>query len=353
MISLANRLMLFAGKSFSSALVAMNVNGEVFLLDISNPANISLIGYESFSQIPQPLNSIVNSENGLVYVADVTDDALHIIDISQPPTISLVFELDDRTILDFFSGLAADFSRNLLFGVAGSSKNLLAFDITNPSSPTLISYLNSQTNFWGSNSSVVFTGTLYDSAREILFVAAYTSDMLTAVDVSDPNSMSVLGSMGIDAAAPIAADFSRDVVFTASLYSDYIYAIDVSNPSSMTEISCLHGGDTPYLEYITQLIHDDANNLLFCLSHDTGHVTLLDTTNTSSLSVVGHISFTTEKSYALEVDFENQVFYSADTEAKTISAYDYSDPTQITLLGTFTHNSLGRHVLTMKLYNPS
>lgn len=159
-----------------------------------------------------------------VFVAASTGDVLCIVEVSNPAA-------------PFVEGSVADININGPVGVAISgttafltsqaTDRLFAIDITDPSAPSIISSLTS--GAFDSPEGITIVG-------DVAWVVSL-GGVLAAVDISNPASMSVLGSYsnaGILGASYVVATPTRAYVTSSS--TDSVKGFDVTDPTSPTPL---------------------------------------------------------------------------------------------------------------------
>jgi len=251
------------------AYVTAKNSKSLTVVDISNPASPTKAGsLIDTTNLNSPTHVYVAGK--YAYITAASGDALTIVDISDPTNPVLTYCLVDNTLLD--KAESVQVRGKYAYVVAESANTLCVIDISNPASPSIIGSVTNAN--LGSPESVAVSGkyayvagevgnclsvvnistptapsyvtTLTDSTYlynpETVYVAgkyayvvghgdkndaAYTGDYLTIVDISDPTSPSIAGS--------IAGSGNLEIPYAVSVSGKYAYvASQGSNTSGWT-----------------------------------------------------------------------------------------------------------------------
>ncbi|MFA7654325.1 MAG: beta-propeller fold lactonase family protein [Candidatus Magasanikbacteria bacterium] len=195
---------------------------RLYIFDISNPLAPTAVGNVAVGD--KPTNVIVSGK--YAYVFCTGDDTMSIVDISKPSApvqMSNIYMGADAG--NFYGGLAI--SGHYVYAAMFSGKGLSAIDVSNPSAPVIISTL-----------------TLTPSPVDIYVQGKYAylgtapssgNVRLTVVDISNPASMTVVGSgdIGVNKAVNAIA-VSGNFAYVSCGYheNNLIFIFDISNPAS-------------------------------------------------------------------------------------------------------------------------
>ena len=277
--------------------------------------------------------SSVDSTRDLGFFVNPLTDEITCIDFSDISNVSVADSIVDSDKFDSTRGVAADPTTEIVY-VSGITPNY--FNAVDYSDPTSMSITSSLATTLGGDLIVL------DTARDTAFMKAGGS--LVSINIANPASMSVrttLASSGdMATAGGLAIDTTNNLVFTGHYSNDKVAVINTSNVASLSVISSL--SDSTNLNQPTVLATDPSKELLFCLCLDS--LSVVDYSNTSSMSItdtISEVNLGGGNSRSLAVDpVRELVFVKARSEDYTLYAYDYSDPTSLSLAGTLTASSI-------------
>lgn len=186
------------------------------------------------------------------YVASFENDALSIIDVTDPANPVLLSEVVNNgplggTLLDGVNSvdIAEIGGEQIAFVTAGISDSLTIINVTIPTAPVLLAQIaggvTSGVTAMDNPTSVTVSGTT-------AYVAAYNDGSLTIIDVSDPQNPSVEATLidgvgGFDALAGARmVTVSGTTAYVASDTDDSLTAINVATPGSPSLIKVLQDG---------------------------------------------------------------------------------------------------------------
>ncbi|MBV1919002.1 MAG: hypothetical protein KUG65_13205 [Sphingomonadaceae bacterium] len=167
------------------------------------------------------------------------------------------------------------------------------------------------------------------------FVANYRDNSLTALDVSDYTDIKFVSELtdGTDLAYPkdLAIDRANKVAYVASLTSG-LTSVNIDNPSSMAVLDNIAAYQANFVKL------DLDHNLAFVTG--SADVYIFDISDSSALVELTELTWASG-SLALTIDVTNEVLYVAryDGSATDVYAYNYSNPSGISLLGSVEVNA--------------
>jgi len=252
-------------------------NGLLRAIDVSNPSSISQIS--SKSGYSQARFVDLDTSAKVAFIDNNSLKRLYAVDVSNPASmvdLSFVSYADTQ----YFG--AYDQTNKILFRTTGLSQKIQIFDASNPSSMALLIEWSPGTNQWP-------YGIAVDEANQVAFYADYNSPgYLRSFDYSTPGSPSLLGFVNIGAYGQgVAIDLVNRVCYVALLNSNTISAVDISNPSSMSLLGTL----TVSLPY--QLELDVDSGVLYCAGRSYGlGITSIDVSNPASMTVLDTLTST-------------------------------------------------------------
>lgn len=284
------------------ALSRTSTNNYFSSYDVSDPTNITLL--DSL----QPVSGWVFSEMAIdtvnqiaiVYGFESGLYTLRTVDISDPSNLS-VLGTAYPTYGPYNSGTvtgwpAIDSSADRAF-LASSPDLLTMMNISTPASPSEVTYLYDPTNLDRAHFIQLNTAT------EELFVTCYDDMALTSVDYSVSGGTLTVNSKfvmtpSVAGGLPqgLRLDLTNDIAYVAAVQADEIFAIDISNPASMSQLGSLYS--TTYFNSSRDLDIDVANSVLYGLGAITGNgvFTSVDISNPASMSVIDSITSATMQS---------------------------------------------------------
>jgi hypothetical protein len=206
------------------AFIACDSSG-LQIADVTDPENPVIV-----SSYPTPNRAFdIFLTGDLVYIADFS--SLQIVDISDPLSPDSVGSYQNDNV--FFVHVSGDYA------YIGRDYNVPAFeiiDISDPSNPEFISGLA----FWGGVRQLYY---FQDYLYVLSSLSEPYSNYLRAVDVSDPSSPFVAGSVQIPGTVEVPGDIMvMDTLAFIANRSSGLQIVDISDPENMEVIGSY---DTP------------------------------------------------------------------------------------------------------------
>jgi len=270
------------------------------------------------------------------FVGNITDNSLSAYSIVNPSGMTLVSELTDATNLANPQAIVIDKSTRIAWLVM--SGRLTGVNIANPSSMSMVgSYANA--NIDGAVAIVI------DTIRKIAFVrqGSTTDGGLVAINISNPSSPALLSKLTIGSgttnsgeAHGLAIDLDKAVVYSTSngggTAPSRVRSIDVSNASSMSVLQTLIFtglGNTS-----KSSIEIKGHNLF--VPHGSGSIASVNATNPASMSVsTNHASMFTG-SVPQQTTIYGDVMMLSIFDTNTLRSFNISNPASITVIDTET-----------------
>jgi len=222
------------GINVSSPYVYLGNGGGLDIFDISDPTNAFLVGTLANTGWVQDAMPISN----YVYVC-VWSVGIDVVDVSTPSSPTLVTTLTNPKNADIMFDGNYGYIASREFGVT-------VIDVSNPGAPTTIETFDTD----GIVRKVSY-GAITMSGTPTGHIFAAEVSLLTAVNVSNPNSMNISGAVAVQAAADGLCYSSFLVGYTAYLAYRYsVRAIDITNPSAMTELGSILIADTAMVKKV-------------------------------------------------------------------------------------------------------
>jgi len=222
------------------------------------------------------------------------------VDISDPSNLTILGS-GITSYLPWISGTvtgwpAIDSSAGRAF-VPSQPDIITMMNISTPSSPSEVTYLYDATNLDRAHFIRLNTAT------EELFVTCYDDMALTSVDYSVSGGTLTVNSKfvmtpSVAGGLPqgLRLDLTNDIAYVAAAQADEIFAIDISNPASMSQLGSLYS--TTYFNSTRDLEIDVTNSVLYGVGSITGNgvFTSVDISNPASMSVIDSITSATMQS---------------------------------------------------------
>ncbi len=232
------------------AYVTSKSDGALTVIDVSSPENIQFLAELSNDNGYDHLRgacSVVVSASGVACVAAEYSDAVSIIDVSDPGDPVLLAELldDSRDLSSPFSKLRAprtlDLKGAYLYVAAEDDNAVTIVDISNPSAPRLVAELEDDFKNPGSPFARLNGVSHVAVSGDLALIAARDDNAVTVVDIGDPTNPLVLNDELVSSKAnpsPFTklrwADslaVSGSAAFIASSSDDALTIADISDPS--------------------------------------------------------------------------------------------------------------------------
>ncbi|MHA1396832.1 MAG: hypothetical protein ACTSSF_03915 [Candidatus Heimdallarchaeaceae archaeon] len=303
---------------FSTSAINLFVKGDLAyvvgsfiglnILNISNPSNPVLVSSFATSGYAEG----VAVRNNFTYIADVNDIVIvNTTDPFNPVAVS--------TIVDGSSSRDLCIVGNVLF-VAGSTKGLLLYNITNPSSPSFLGSYDTLNSAEG-----VFV------QGDFAYVADGLYGDLIIVDISDLHHPSYVSRVPLGT-NPVDVFVQGDFAYVADTHG-YVYIININDKNN------------PYLavsyednQYTTGVTGE--GSFLYVAAHY-GGVIILDITQPTKPVV--QTSFKT-KTDATEVFLKDGLLYVTAGGPDGLSILKISDMVEPKIIGTFHSNWVSKEV---------
>ena len=254
------------------AYVSNGGGGEV-VVDVSDPANPSYAGetpgFALAIRFPVVVgNMVVGTDivgNSNPVILDVTNPTL-------PQRINAVgFGSTDSPSDIAVSGRYAFITNN-------SNDTLTVFDISNPLADTEVGTVVS--TLLTKSSAVEIRGNhAFIAAGRDAFAASPTNGALVVVDISNPSTPAVVGSITSSTASVLDASkiaVSGDYAFVTGYGSDALSIINVSDPTSLDEVAVITSSTEPLLDGPTGVAV--SGNYVYVVSEDTASLIVVDIT---------------------------------------------------------------------------
>ncbi|MBI2624584.1 hypothetical protein HYW67_03805 [Candidatus Parcubacteria bacterium] len=207
---------------------------------------------------------------------------------------------------------------------AFSGNRLTVVDISNPSSPTVTGSVNDATNLNGAYS--VFVSGRY------AYVVAQTGNRLTVVDISNPSSPTVTGSVNdaVNLNTPYSVFVSGRYAYVAAFSGNRLTVVDIFNPSSPTVVGSVN--DATNLDGAISVFV--SGRYAYVSVYTGNRLTVVDISNPSSPTVVGSVNDATNLNNPARVFVSGRYVYVAVYTGSRLTVVDVSNPASPTVVGS-------------------
>jgi hypothetical protein len=233
------------------------------IFDISNPLQPVLIGQAVDDGIipASPFQKLSGAEivfvtNNIAYVTAAIDNALTIINVSDPASPTKLAEVVNGVggVTNLGAPVGVVTWNNNVFVLASASSALSVFDVSNPANPVLIKEIVDDSGKPGSPFTKMQNPFQMKLAGTRLYIAASGDHAVTILDVADPADPQLLGEI-VDVSVNPASPFTRlrnplwvdvvgNVAYVAAggfdLNLGSLTLIDISNPANPIKLAELN-----------------------------------------------------------------------------------------------------------------
>jgi len=312
------------------AFVASRSLNRVVSFDISDPANISELGSTSNGTYLSNVNRLAyDVDRAILYTGSTygTNSYVTAWDVSSPATLSFL----GIYILPHYPycyDIKLDTVNQVMYigTLSGSGYGQVeSIDVSNPASMSRLSFVNGNTTPYFLEPTLAI-----DLDRSLIVVG--TSTWGCIVNISNPSNLTfyTTSSFLVQTASPTVGyvDTAQEVAyFNAS--NSRIYPIDYSTPSSPTALPLYAVGDVR-----GSFALDPSKDELYTPIYTTSTVRVHDSSNPSSMSLLGTITDTTNlyRPFGSAIDTKGSVFYVVNVTNNNIASVDVSTPSTPTVL---------------------
>lgn len=281
--------------------------GKTSIFDISDPANPALVS--QISSFSGGWHQDVNVRSGYAYICEY-DFGIQVVDVTNPASPQQANWLDtgNRTAFMVFDG-------NYGY-VANGDSGMRVIDVSVPSSPV-------EVGLFATNTRVrkVWFGAITIGGSPTGHIYCAAESAILAVNVSDPASMSLSGSLEVAAAADgdAFATFVEGTTAYVAYGSAGLRILDVTNPGNIVELGNI---DTP--GDAREVVVKDG--VAFVADRDEG-VRVIDVSNPAAPTEITSIATPRARGIAIA---GNTVYVAAsDSGVAIIDATDAANPVWI------------------------
>lgn len=172
----------------------------------------------------------------------------------------------------------------------------------------------------------------------VAYVAAPGLDTIQAIDVSDKSNISITGTYTngtyIDGPNDLALDVDRNILYATSSADNEVTALDVSDPSNITRLGGLT--NSTYMDDPKKLALDVHRQRLYVGSEDTMEVSVFDVSTAGTFTYKANYTSTATLGSAggirrLHLDTTNNLIFVRNRTDQSLTILDVSGDTSISL----------------------
>jgi len=300
---------------------------DFVLVDVTDPTNMSLVG--GTYSLGDNTNSRLlgyDATNAVLYTGDPTGDNLYSWDVSDWDNVTQLDKLTSATYYDDPRYIQYDPVQDVIL-VAGDGK-LTSVDVSDPSA-----MVRSDTELLGGS---FFDGSFYPTDQVVIastFTTIREADYSTASAITYSSTSLGFGAMSSSTFSLLSPDGATIIRAQSSAGR-----MDVRNRSS--SYALLDSFIDSTLDDPIGMVVDWDDEVVIVLT-DLGYVVTVDISDLTNLAILDSIynadlvgAFST---MGVEIDTEAKVvFMKFPNTPYTLWAYDYSDPTTLSLAGSVT-----------------
>ena len=248
----------------------VTLGARLVSMDISDPASPTLA--DSLMDGVDLQGAIgVKVSGNYAYIAAAQSDALVIVDISNPSSLTKTGSLNTAPFGNMNGASGLDVHGNYAFVASADKASLTIIDVSNPASPTQVGYLEESTVFRFTPGVVVSGNYAYLAGHGYVAV----------VDVADVTAPSIVASLqNSELESPQGVGYHSGVFYATAASADKILSVDVSSPASPTVLDSLGGAS---IDFPRSLVVDGTTAYLS--SYDVNAVVALDVSVPASIQV--------------------------------------------------------------------
>jgi hypothetical protein len=299
-----------------------SVNDYIAVIDVSNPASPATVSRTPDTTVNDPEDIQISGD--YLYVVSSGNSTFAIFNLVLPLEPVLIGSVTDVINLN---GVASVFVEGRYAYVTSSSANTLCvIDILDRANPSIIGVLNDATNLNGANGVHVI--------GDFAFVCATDNGSLTSVDISDKTSPTfsyALTDTSLTGANKVVAEEGNAYAYVTGSTNNYLSIVDISDPELMTVYGSVQDAFALNGAYNLVVI----GNYAYVTSIANDLVTTVNITNRANPSVLGYYENATdlEEPYALAASdgklytsgFVSDTFNVLDLHGTSLTTLDVGD----------------------------
>ncbi len=347
------------GISTTGALdIGANHDGDKFVLSNGNFAHkpglieeVSCLRDNSSNGTAQYLGGArdVFVQGKYAYVVGLDDDSLSVVDISNPENISEISGITDNSVGGNATGLAGALGiyvvGNYAYIVSRDDNALDIIDISDPSNLTEVGVLFDNATLHLASPSAIYVAGGY------AYIDSGADNAFTVVDVRDPTNPREVGALISNSTAhigdPLSMSFEGKYAYIVSKSQFYLTAIDVSNPTNPVWVGELANDGTNFLRDVATGGIYTSGKYAYIASNTADSLSVIDISNPRDMTFVSMITDDNKGGNASALDKAKKVFiagkyaYVTSITDAGFSVFDVSDPNNLTQYGYLQDDSVG------------
>ena len=275
---------------------------KFFVINTTNKSSPQHIGYITDSKLNQSWMPVYDKARKHVFVSTYTSGGIVAINVVNPATPSIVSEIKNQTILGGAHVIQFDSARNLVYVCGYNANAIVIVDVSNLNNLTISGYIQGTTYTSGP------LALDYDSVRELVFSINYGDGSLTIIDVSNKTTPTVISKTTDSRFARAwgaAYDVERKLLFVPRRTYNIIHIIDVTNTSSPTFRGSYDDGAS-YLQNPYAIDFDQNRKLLYLTSYSKNGIVIVSTSDPDNPTRIGWLHDANSMSGATGLDFNSK-----------------------------------------------
>lgn len=296
------------------------------VLDV-NGKTITQTGVYNSSTILDGAESIFVAGEYAYVVADGTSDSLSVFDVSDKTSPTLISTVNDASPNHYLNGPADIFvSGNYAYiTLGGTTSSLVVYDISNPTAPNMVGSIDDSGSVNLDNPFSVFVTGNY------AYVSSFADNGISIIDVSDPtnpthvSSLTDIGTMQGAQGMFVAGKYA----YVASRSADEVTIVDVSDPVNPSIAGSIADGDGGATLADAHEVFVSGNHAYITTSFGGSTVTIIDISDPSDPTFSGEVSVDSAESVFVAGEYAYATRYEGIGEIDVIDISDKTSPSVV------------------------
>jgi len=264
------------------------------------------------------------------YMTAWSSDSFNIIDVSDPSTPVLISQLIDATDLAACESVVV--VGNYAYITAVGNDSITVVDISDPTNPSIVSVLKDSTNLRRVEGLEV--------SGHYLVINCYDTsgnERITIVDISDPLNLIVTGSVqdATDLDNAIYVIPKGNYAYVSARDSDRFTSVDISDPTNPSIVSSITN-----VGFDRCSGFDIKGRYAYLCGSTADTLSVIDISDPANMSVVGSVTDATVLDNIYVCQIEGNYVYASARDANNLVVIDVSDPTDPTILSYINDDTL-------------
>jgi len=252
----------------------------------------------------------------VAFVCGWEGDVVGAVDISGSPYSLL--DTITGTAMTGASGLQYDAVNELVITGGGDTSSVAVIDVSDPSNLAVLgtwTHTGHPTTGWDCKRVAL------DVENRVAYFTADNVGVLTAIDYSDPSSMSMVGEIDAkDGTYGITLDLTNRIAYVGSDISSGVSAVDISDPANMSVIDTLA---TTELLCVTDLAVDVENGIMLCAAYDSDTFVLVDISDPANMARIDSHTWGTRGPQGVAMDPTTQTALGISSVNERLFSFTY------------------------------